>query len=132
LNNLKFFIVDDDPYYRMLYQQHLTNLGYKNYYVFENGIDCVNQLAQQPDIIFLDYDMKPNNGLEILKMIKKENNNIFLLMISSQSEHTFVSRALAHGADEYIVKGENDLELIKKVIADVQISIQEKRARAIR
>ena len=68
---LKFFIVDDDPFSRMLYNQHLLNMGYKNNVLLDNGIDCINKLELEPDIIFLDYDMQPINGLEVLKKVKE-------------------------------------------------------------
>lgn len=118
-HNLKFFIVDDDPFCRMFYHQHLLNLGYKNNSLFENGIDCINQLGEQPDIIFLDYDMQPINGIETIKMIKQQNPNIYLLMITSQNDKRIASSALKNGANDYIIKGEKDLEMISTVINNI-------------
>lgn len=124
IQSLKFFIVDDDPFCRMLYHQHLTNLGFSNNQLFENGLDCINQLYQQPDIIFIDYDMRPYNGLDVLKVIRKINPNIFLLVISSRQELHVTHRALQSGAFEYITKGEKDLEKINKAIANILVSKQ--------
>src|ERR1700742_3264337 len=69
----KFFIVDDDPFCRMRLSQHLNNLGFKDNTQFDNGIDCINKLNLQPDIIFLDYDMPQVNGIEVIKKINKLN-----------------------------------------------------------
>jgi DNA-binding NarL/FixJ family response regulator len=120
--NMKLFIVDDDPFCRALYQQLVINLGYENNALFDNGVDCIKKLDELPDIIFLDYDMKPLNGIEILKMIKQQNPNIYLMMISSQSDRQHVSNAFKCGADEYIIKGENDLEMIRQAITKVQLA----------
>lgn len=114
--NLKFFIVDDDPFCRMLYNQHLVNLGYKNNILLENGIDCINKLDLQPDVIFLDYDMYPINGLEVLQRVKQSNPNIHLLIISQQRDNQVVLDAFKYGAYDYIVKGDHDLEMIRNVV----------------
>ena len=114
--NLKFFIVDDDPFCRMLYNQHLVNLGYKNNILLENGIDCINKLDLSPDVIFLDYDMHPINGLEVLQRVKQLNPDIHLLIISQQRDNQVVLDAFKYGAYDYIVKGDHDLEMIRNVV----------------
>ena len=119
LGNLKFFIVDDDPFCRSLYQQHLVNLGFRNNVLFENGYDCIKKLHLHPDIIFLDYDMQPYNGIEVLQMIKQYNPHIHLLIISSQKDSEVISAAKKYGAFDYIPKGDNDLELISNVILKI-------------
>lgn len=108
--------MDDDPFSRMLYQQHLQNLGYKNSMLFDNGIDCINKLDMQPDVIFLDYDMQPFNGLEILQTVKKQNPNIPILIISSEKDAKVAKDATLYGAECFIPKGERDLEMISKVL----------------
>lgn len=118
-NSPKFFIVDDDPFSRMLYRQHLLNLGYKDNLLFENGKDCINKLNLQPDIVMLDYDMEPFNGLDVLQMIKKFNPNIQLFFISGVKDSKIESEARKHGAIEYIIKGDRDLEMISKTITGI-------------
>lgn len=117
--NLKFFIVDDDPFCRNFYQQHLINLGFKNSLLFDNGADCLRKLDLNPDIIFLDYDMAPLNGIEILQKVKQSNPQIHLLIISSQKDIAVINEAQKHGAYDYIPKGENDLEMISNAISNI-------------
>jgi DNA-binding NtrC family response regulator len=115
-NNLKFFIVDDDPFYRFLYQQHLSNLGFKDNVLFDNGEDCINRLDLQPDIIFIDYNMERSNGLEVIQKIRMTHPNIYLLLISGQKDLKVAVDALKSGAYDYIVKGEEDLNMISGAI----------------
>ena len=115
-SNLKFFIVDDDPFYRMLYQQHLFNMGFKNSILIDNGDDCLNRLYMEPDIIFLDYNMPTSNGLDVLRKIKMTHPNIYILLISAQKDIQVAVNALKHGASDYIVKGEEDLDMISGVL----------------
>ncbi len=58
VRNPKFFIVDDDAHCRMRFHRHLVNLGYNNNILFDNGVDCLARLDMNPDVVFLDYDMK--------------------------------------------------------------------------
>jgi polysaccharide export outer membrane protein len=118
-NKLKFFIVDDDHFSRMLYRQHLMNLGYKNNVLFDNGYDCIKKLDLSPDVIFLDYDMQPLNGLDVLQIIRQYNPNIRLLIISGNESKEIENDAKKFGAYEYIKKGDRDLEMISRVLSRI-------------
>jgi len=115
-NKMKTFIVDDDPFSRELYQQHLTNKGFNNISCFDNGQECINQLIEQPAIIFLDYNMSSLNGLDVLKKIKRFDPDIIIVLVSAQEDMQVAVNALKYGAFDYIIKGENDLQSIDAVI----------------
>jgi DNA-binding NtrC family response regulator len=112
----KFFIVDDDPFCRFRYNQHLINLGFHDNVLFDNGLDCINKLNLQPDIIFLDYDMQPYNGLEMIEKINRLNPDIYLLLISGQKDMQVAINALKSGAHDYVIKGENDIDRISSIL----------------
>lgn len=114
--DLKIFLVDDDVFSLTIYRQHLRNLGYKHIAVFENGLDCLNSLAQQPDIIFLDHQMDQLNGVEVLKKIKQFNPDIYVVFISGQSDVQTVINSLKLGAFDYIVKDNNDTGKMEEVL----------------
>lgn len=115
-NKMKTFIVDDDPFSRELYQQHLMNKGFNSITCFDNGQECINQLVEQPAIIFLDYNMSSLNGLDVLKKIKRFDPDIIIVLISAQEDMQVAVNALKFGAFDYIIKGENDLQSIDAVI----------------
>ncbi len=119
LEKMKFFIVDDDHFSRMLYRQHLINLGFKNNILFDNGYDCIRKLDLSPDVIFLDYDMQPLNGLDVLQIVREHNPNIRLFIISSNSDKEIADEAIKQGALGYIKKGERDLEMISNAISSI-------------
>ena len=102
---LKIFIVDDDAICREFYKQHLLNMGFENVMLFDNGQQCIDQLDQNPDIILLDHQMKPIDGLDTLKKIKRFNPDIFLIYISGQDDLEVAVNALKYGAFDYIIKG---------------------------
>lgn len=125
-NNIprKIFIVDDDPFCRNLYHQCLVGLGYLDIRQFDNGQDCVNELVEQPEIVFLDYCMEPINGLEVLKKIKRFDPNIFLVIISGQDDMHVAVNAMKYGAFDYIVKGQNEMQRINTVMTKIENVMQ--------
>lgn len=103
--DLKIFLVDDDPVYRSIYAYYLKTLGYDNISQFTDGLQCVNNLVQSPDIILLDHDMGAMNGTETLKKIKRYNPDIFVIYLSGQDQLEVAVDALKYGAFDYIIKG---------------------------
>lgn len=119
MQDLKIFVVDDDLYYLNLFEQYLTNLGCSNISTFECGTDCLNQLEEKPDVIFLDYQMDILTGYEVLKKIKRYDPNIYVVMISAQEEIKPVVDALKHGAFDYLQKGDNEPQKVREVLSRI-------------
>lgn len=111
-HTLKIFIVDDDMFCRELYQKHLRNIGIDDISAFESGEECLKHLYIKPDVIFIDYNMIPYNGIELMKRIRAINPDIQLLLISGQKDIKVAVQALRNGAFDYIIKGDKDLEMI--------------------
>lgn len=104
--------MDDDLFCRALFYRHMLNLGFSNITVFDNGNDCLDQLNERPDIIFLDYNMKPYDGLNLMHRIKQIRPESYVILISGQKEIQVAVDALKSGAFDYIIKGEKELEMI--------------------
>jgi DNA-binding NtrC family response regulator len=113
--DLKVFVVDDDAFCRELYAQYLHNLGFASVFLFEDGESCLNSMSQRPDIIFLDHDMQPLDGLEVMKKIKRTHPDIYLIIVSGQENIQVSVNALKYGAFDYIIKGDKDEEMIARV-----------------
>ncbi len=114
--DLKIFVVDDDAFCLNLYQQFLKKLGYEQIICFMGGKECLENLSQQPDIIFLDYNMEDMNGIDVLHSIKNFNKEISVVFISGQENVEIAVDALKFGAFDYIVKSKITLELLKSTI----------------
>lgn len=117
--NRSVFIVDDDAFCRNIFRQHLINLGFTRIRTFADGQECLNNLTDQPDIVFLDYEMEPLNGLEVLRKIKRVNPDVYLIIVSGQEDMQVAINALKYGAIDYIIKGEQELAMMDKVLAKV-------------
>jgi len=124
------FLVDDDTYSLTLYQQHLTNLGYTNVKCFTGGAECIEHLGEKPDIVFLDYNMQPMNGLDVLKKIKALRPGTCTVLLSGQADLDIAVDSLKCGAFDYILKGESDLSKISHVLEkfeEVQLKNQQNK-----
>lgn len=115
-NQFKFFIVDDDVYCANMHEQFLTSLGHKDITYYNNGTDCLNNLDQKPDIIFLDHNMEDLTGFEVLKKIKRYNPNIFVVMVSGQETITTAVDSLKYGAFDYVIKDDKVSEKMALII----------------
>ncbi len=115
-NQLKIFLVDDDMYYINLFEQFLRNLGCENIVSFNNGVDCLNRMAEKPDVVFLDYNMEHYTGYEILKKIKRVDPESFVVMISGQDEIKPAVDTLKQGAFDYLQKGDNEPAKVQAVL----------------
>lgn len=117
--SLKIFLVDDDAFCLNIFQQHLTNHGYTEVSLFSRGYDCLNELTQMPDVIFLDHGMDLISGLEVLKKIKRFNPDIYVVFLSGQEDIETAVNALKFGAFDYIIKGDKMLDGILRVIEKI-------------
>jgi DNA-binding NtrC family response regulator len=123
-------IVDDDPFYSTLIEQHLANLGMTQITVFNNGHDFLDQINAGFDIVFLDHDMPEMVGVEVLRKIKRHNPEIYVVFLSGQKELKVAVNVLKYGAFDYIIKEDNDLERIEatlKKIQDIQKALKQKK-----
>jgi DNA-binding NtrC family response regulator len=120
---LKFFIVDDDIFFANVYNQYLINLNYNDITLYVNGNDCINNLKQNPDIIFLNHNADDSSEFEVLKKIKSYNPNIYVIMIFEQENIKTVVDSLKFGAFDYVIKG-IDINIKMALLIDKIISIK--------
>jgi DNA-binding NtrC family response regulator len=121
LPQFKFFIVEEDIFCANMYNQYLINMNYNDISHYTNGTSCIDNLHQNPDIIFLDHQLEDINGFEVLKIIKRFNFDIYVVIISGQENNKTAVDALRFGAFAYITKGNDVYEkmglIINKIIA---------------
>lgn len=117
--NSTVFIVDDDPFTCLVYKKHLSNLGFNDVHHFLSGVDCLDNLYLNPDIILLDHQMSQITGFEILKKIKRFNPNISVIMVSGQEDMTTALDALRYGAFDYIIKDNTEISKIEKTLEKI-------------
>lgn len=107
-------IVDDDYEIRKLIEIYLKNERYNTIQV-ENGEDALEALQHNKiDLIILDIMMPQMDGIEACLKIREEKN-MPIIMLSAKSEDIDKIMGLSSGADDYITKPFNPLELIARI-----------------
>jgi len=107
-------VVDDEQEIADLVEIYLVSDGYK---VFKasNAQDGLAILDKEDiHLVLLDIMMPGMNGLEMCKKIR-ETNNIPIIMLSAKSMDLDKILGLGTGADDYVVKPFNPLELTARV-----------------
>jgi len=117
----KIFIVDDDTMLTEALQDYLTRKIAHDVQSFHTGEECLQHLSENPDIIILDYYLNTvqkdaANGMEILQVIKKQNSDIHIIMLSSQEHYGVAMKTILKGAEEYVIKDENAFQKIAELV----------------
>jgi two-component system, NtrC family, response regulator AtoC len=116
----RIFVVEDDEWYNRLLVHNLSLNPDYDIESFTTGKDCLDSLHKAPDVITLDYRLPDIKGLEMLKKIKAENEDIQVILISEQSEIEVVVELLKFGAYDYIVKSNDIRERLLNTVQNIR------------
>ena len=107
-------VVDDEQETADLVEIYLVSDGYKVFKASnaQDGLDILDK--EDIHLCLLDIMMPGMNGLEMCKKIR-ETNNIPIIMLSAKSTDLDKILGLGTGADDYVVKPFNPLELTARV-----------------
>lgn len=114
-------VVEDEPDVRELITIYLEGEGYVVISA-ANGMAALDLLAKQSvDLILLDVMLPDLDGVEICKQIRAQSK-IPILMLSAKSRDVDKIYGLNMGADDYLAKPFNPLELIARVRSQLRRS----------
>ncbi|MTJ15301.1 response regulator [Anabaena sp. UHCC 0187] len=122
----KILIIDDEPDNFDVIDTLLDNQGYELSYV-NNGKQALELLEYfQPDVILLDVMMPEMNGIEFCKKFKSNSHwkHIPVIIVTALSSKEDLSQCLLAGADDFISKPINGLELRSRMRSMLRIKQQ--------
>lgn len=111
---MTILIVDDDKEIADLVEIHLLAEGYQVFkeYHAKAALDILRQ--EEVDLVILDIMMPGIDGIQLCKQIR-EDSAVPIIMLSAKSADEDKIKGLATGADDYVIKPFNPLELIARV-----------------
>jgi two-component system nitrate/nitrite response regulator NarL len=128
-------VIDDHPLFRKAVLQ-LVDMAGDFVVVGEassgpEGLELAHKL--HPDMILLDLNMKPMNGIEVLKVIKSWGLDSRVVMLTVSDEAADLVAALRAGADGYLLKEMEPEELLVKLkeAAAGQVTLTERLTRLL-
>lgn len=110
-------IVDDNAHNVELLQAYLEELG-GAVRTAADGLEAIASIeASPPDIVLLDIMMPRMSGFQVCEKIKRDpaTKDIPVIMVTALNEAGDVERALDAGADDFLTKPVNKLELLTRV-----------------
>ena len=112
---MNILVLDDEKEIADLVEVYLKNENY-NVYKFYNSKDALNCIDNvNLDMAILDVMVKETSGFEICQYIRKKGLNFPVIMLTAKIEDTDKITGLTLGADDYITKPFNPLELLARV-----------------
>ena len=113
---MKILVVDDEVLLVKGIRFNLMNEGYE-VITGSNGLEAVQQVqAQHPDLVVLDVMMPEMDGLTACAKIR-EFSDVPIIMLTAKTDDMDKLIGFDHGADDYITKPFNILELKARIRA---------------
>ncbi|MEM9066372.1 MAG: response regulator [Planctomycetota bacterium] len=119
----RVLLVDDHPQNLELLQAYLEEFGC----VVDTATDGLEALAaverQAPDLIVLDVMMPRMSGFQVCQKLKDSDatRSIPVVMVTALNAVADVERAVECGADDFLTKPVNKLELLTRVRSLVRV-----------
>jgi DNA-binding NarL/FixJ family response regulator len=113
-NPHRVLIVDDSDDLRDVFRMKLERQpGYEVVGEAVDGVEAVSKAAVlRPDVVLLDIAMPRMDGLEALPKIREVAEGVRIVVLSGFNQTTMAEKAMAAGADRYVVKGSSMRELV--------------------
>jgi len=104
---VRALVVDDSAVIRTVLTRILTGLGFDVVQAI-HGKDALEKLESGgcPDLALVDWNMPEMNGYEFIRSVRADERwrEMPLMMVTTETEMEQVVRALAAGANEYLMK----------------------------
>ena len=112
---MKILVVDDDKEIVQLLEIYVKNEGYEPVAAY-NGKEALTKFNTTPDIglVILDLMMPEMDGMEVIKQLRKDSA-IPVLILSAKTADMDKIQGLISGADDYVTKPFNPLEVMARV-----------------
>ena len=115
LNMKKVLVVEDDRDIVDLLEIHLKDMNCELVKAYEGNVGLEKAIKEEFDLIILDVMLPGKDGLEICRQLRSENIVTPILMLTAKAEEIDKILGLEFGADDYMTKPFNPIELKKKI-----------------
>lgn len=122
----RLFVIEDNRTEGMLLQLALAEIEDLEIRTFANGQAMLDKMYENPTIAVVDLILPDMSGMELIKKIKQQNDNIKIVVVSAQRSIDVIADLQAQGIYNYLIKSEACLSYLHDVIADLLIIIKYK------
>ena len=113
----KILVVEDSPTYLRQIAHLLKEEGFEIITAVDGEDALEKTVKENPDLIVLDVILPKKNGFQVCRQLKTspDTQNIKILMLTSKSQDSDRYWGLKQGADDYMTKPFDDVELVANV-----------------
>jgi two-component system alkaline phosphatase synthesis response regulator PhoP len=125
-------IVDDNPLLLDFMQDALTELGDFMVVTARNGIEGLEQFYRiRPDCVVVDIKMPGLTGYQLVRALRgdPETTSTPLILLTALAQDMDQLAGLAAGADQYLRKPIEPLELVQAIYQAIQVSNEDRHQR---
>ncbi|HHY46846.1 MAG TPA: response regulator transcription factor [Firmicutes bacterium] len=116
-NTPAILLVDDDENVLELLRLYLEKEGFRTISA-KNGRDAIRKVYEEaPVLVVLDVMLPDLDGWAVLKRLRQEKTGTPIIMLTAKSEDHDKILGLELGADDYVAKPFNPIELVARVKA---------------
>ena len=110
-------MVDDDPVIQKLLQVNFEMEGYSVITAGDGEEGLAKAQAAHPDAVVLDVMMPKMDGLEVARRLKNDpdTQSIPIILLSAKAQQADIQAGTATGAEDYLTKPFDPLELLQRV-----------------
>ena len=122
---MQALVVDDSAVYRKLIGDHLRSWGF-GVTLAESGSEAWRILEQPnaPKLVLLDWVLPDLDGIELCQRIRQTGSSspyIYVILLTSNEGRQNMLQAMRAGADDYLVKPFDELELQARLLVGKRI-----------
>ena len=122
LNSLHVLVVDDNPHMRSIVVAILRGVGVGIVKEASDGADAMEAMRTGvPDIVIVDLNMSPIDGLEFTQMIRTATDSphpfVPIIMMTGHTERSKVAAARDAGVNELVAKPISAKTLLDRIVA---------------
>ena len=113
-------VVEDEKAIADILVFNLQREGYDTIVAYDGTEGLRHALEDAPDLILLDVMLPGMDGFEVCKRVREKFHNTPIIMLTAREEETDKVMGLELGADDYMPKPFNPLELVARVKAQIR------------
>ena len=112
-------IADDHKIFRDGIRMSLKNKDYiKIMWEADDGKDMIHKLKMKnPDVLIMDIKMPEMNGASALQLIRKEYEDLKIIILSMYDDNETITKMMEFGANAYLTKTSDAEEIYKAIVA---------------
>ncbi len=115
----KVLVIDDDPVIVQLLRVNFEIEGFEVVSAADGKEGFERAQAERPDLVLSDIMMPRTDGLQLLAQLKAHaaTRHLPVILLSAKAQNAEVQQGLEAGAEDYVTKPFDPLELIDRVNA---------------